>query len=78
MDLNGMHAKLDVVRAALDFAKADHEYVSLIHKLVHTGNDAERTVPSAEQLEALLHLRSNRDETEARLYKLWVGDGWTP
>ncbi len=78
MDRNEMYAKLDVVRAALDFAKADHEYISLIHKLVHQGNDLVTVVPSAEQLESLSQLRSKRDETEASLYKLWVGDGRTP
>ncbi len=67
---------LEVFKAAVEFAKADEEYIRRVHTVLHKGTPQEVTAPSAEELQELFALQMKRDELEERFYSLWVGDGW--
>ncbi len=72
-----MLPKVRVANAALEFAQADQAYIVRIHQMVHR-DDGKLVVPSDAELEGLSWLRSKRDEAEQQLYRLWVGEEWTP
>ncbi len=72
-----MNGSLDVLKAAVDFAKADQEYLDLINKLVHPKNAmGGGKNPSPEDLKRLAVLRAKRNELEERFFTIWIGEGW--
>ncbi len=67
---------LEVFKAAVEFAKADEEYIRRLHAILHKGSPQAQTDPSPEELEELFRLQVKRDELEDRFFSLWLGDGW--
>ncbi len=68
-----MDHSVEVFKAAVEFAKADEQYLTLVHKILHRANGQTLSLPSPEELKRLAALRSKRDELEDRFFAMWLG-----